>query len=164
MSNPLIRPNDPRFQRLRIADDAGQNRFGDSEQLSADSDKAAGSFAASTGSELPYQPKYETTTPSRSKLLTTLAMFGLGGAIVGVLGAAGIVDSGWVFPLCGAVASGTALFLAYGDLREMTLGARDAAGRGSTNLSLWLGLLGLLGCVGLVAAMNWLGQSVFPNV
>jgi hypothetical protein len=166
MSNPLLRPNDPRFQRLPIDDDAGKNRFGDDGQAQANAgnDPAAGSFASSTSGEQPYQPRYETTAKSRAKLLTTFAMIGLGGALVGVLGATGLVSTGWVFPLCGSVASGTAMFLGYGDLREMTLGARDGTGRGATSTAMWLGLAGLAGCLGLVATMIWLGLSVFPDI
>ena len=32
MSNPLIKPDDPRFQRPEIRDAEGKNRFGESEQ------------------------------------------------------------------------------------------------------------------------------------
>ena len=75
----------------------------------------------------------------------------------------GIMLTGWVLPLCAIMAAGPACVLAYGDLREMSTGARDESGRPLTLVAMWLGVLGLFVCVGSVASMIWLGLSLLPN-
>jgi hypothetical protein len=169
MNNPLIKPNDPRFQKLPIDDEAGKNRLGDDQQAAeTESNKDTMSASAfgtpkAAGKE-PYRPRYESSAPSRSKLLLGLALVGLAGATIGALGAIGLVDCGWGLPLAAAVAAGTAVFLSYADQREMTLGARDGAGRSATNMAMWLALVSLVACVALAAVMFWLGRSPFPNI
>lgn len=165
MSNPILKPGDPRFKQPSIVDGSGQNRFAD-----ADSDEQAaqggGDMYAATQatSERPFEPRYETTAPSRGVILLVLAIVGLAGAGLGVTSLTGIMLAGWIFPLCAIMASGTACVLAYGHLREMSTGARDDSGRELTLVALVLGMLGLFACIGSVASMIWLGLSLLPNI
>ena len=169
MSNPLLRPGDPRFQQPSLVDAAGQNRFAEREQTDADeaADSGAPSDAYSAtpaGSELPYQPQYETSAQSREVILLLLAGIGLAGAACGASSLMGIVFTGWLVPLCAVFAAGSAWLLAYGDLGEMRTGARDASGRQLTLLAHWAGVAGLLGCIGSTGWMMWLGMSPLPDI
>jgi hypothetical protein len=167
MSNRLIKSDDPRFVRPTIVDAAGKNRFGDDEQTAeqaAAQSQANDLFAvtAASSEERPYQPRYETTAPSRGLWLLVLAIAGAAG--VGTSAASfGGLATGSIFALCGTVASAAASLLAYNDLGEMTLGARDREGRPLTLLALWLGLFGMVACLATVAAMIWIGLSFLPD-
>ena len=80
MSNPILKPNDPRFARPAITDGQGKNRFGDPEQVAEPADEVKDVYTATpAGGEQPYQPRYETTAPSRGVWLLILAVIGLGG-------------------------------------------------------------------------------------
>jgi hypothetical protein len=173
MSNPLIKSNDPRFARPAITDGAGKNRFGDEDQAAeqAAEQAAAGEDAkqrdmysvTAAGQERPYEPRYETTAPSRGVWLLVLAVIGVAG--VGTSAASfGGLATGWIFAICGTVAATAAWMLAYNDLKEMTLGARDPDGRPLTLVALWLGVLGMFACLATVGAMVWLGLSLLPSV
>jgi len=169
MSNPLLKPGDPRFQQPLLIDAAGQNRFADTEQADAaqtqDPAAAADSYSATPAtSELPFEPHYETTAQSREVILMVLAGVGLAGAACGASSLSGILLTGWLMPLCAVFAAGPAWLLAYGDLREMRTGGRDAAGRTLTLLAMWLGVGGVLACIGSVAWMMWLGMSPLPDI
>jgi len=168
MSNPLLKPGDPRFQQPSIVDAAGQNRFSDTEQGDAEqaSDQAGGadSYAATPAtSERPFEPHYETTAQSRELVLLVLAGIGLAGAACGASSLSGILITGWLLPLCAVFAAGPAWILAYNDLREMRTGGRDAAGRPPTLLAMWLGVGALLACIASVATMMWLGMGPLPD-
>jgi hypothetical protein len=54
--------------------------------------------------------------------------------------------------------------MAYSDLDEMAVGARDPNGRPLTLLAMWLGVLGMFACLATVAAMIWIGLSFLPNI
>jgi hypothetical protein len=95
--------------------------------------------------------------------LLVLAVIGVAGVGTSATSFGGMA-SGWIFALCGTVASATAWLLAYNDLGEMQLGARDPDGRPLTLVALWLGVLGMAACLATVAAMIWLGLSLLPNI
>jgi hypothetical protein len=167
MTNPLLKPGDPRFAQPSIVDAAGQNRFAENEKaenappdIGAQQDVYSASLASS---ETPYQPRYATTAPSRGIILLVLALVGLGGAAAGMSSLTGIMLTGWIFPLCAFFASASAWLLAFGDLREMQSGARDEEGRPLTLIAMWLGVVGLVACVGSVVSMVWLGLSLLPS-
>jgi hypothetical protein len=167
LSNPLIRPNDPRFQKPSIVDAAGQNRFGEG-QAAGDAAGAAASsdaFAAGTSDEAhPYQPQYEVTQKSRSGLLLGIACLGFAGALVGVIALVDLFPSGYFATLISVIPAATAWLLAYSDLKTMRLGAMDDSGRQRTLLAYWLGLLGLIACVAIVATMIWREMNFLPDL
>jgi hypothetical protein len=181
MSNPLLKPGDPRFSKPTPIDAAGQNRFAELEEVEAsaveesagkqDSQQASGATTASglyaatpAGSELPFRPHYEVSAPSRGQFLLVLAVIGLAGAACGASSLLDVYNTGWLLPLCGVFAAGPALVLGYMDLGEMYLGGRDPEGRPLTHLAMWLGLGGLVGCVATVASMMWLLMGPFPDI
>jgi hypothetical protein len=166
MSNPILKPNDPRFARPVILDGAGNNRFCDPEQAAEGAPKSpAGIFYASpAASDQPYEPRYEQTAPSRGAWLLVLACIGLAGVGAGAASFSGLAITGWIFPLCGIVASATAWLLAHSDLREMRLGGRDPSGWVMTQVAMWLGVAGLLACLASVVGMIWLGLSLLPSL
>src|SRR5262245_56813297 len=102
MSNPLLRPNDPRFRKPEVRDEAGQNQFGD-ERPAADAKPAGDSvFAAAAVEEArPYVPRYEAQQSARGGLLMLMAGMGLGCGLIGMIALLGILPLGWVFPLLG---------------------------------------------------------------
>src|SRR5438552_9392487 len=102
MSNPLLRPNDPRFQKPEIRDPEGKNRFseGSNEQISlAGGDEVYSS--AATEEARPFLPQYEVQQHSRPTLLFVLAGVGWGAAFVGAFSLTGVFDVGWISPLLG---------------------------------------------------------------
>lgn len=168
MSNPLLKPGDPRFVRPTIVDAEGKNRFGDDEQA-AEGSAAEGqqrdvyAVTAASAESRPYEPRYETTAPSRGAWLLILAVVGIAG--VGTSAASfGGLATGSIFALCGTVAAAAAWLLAYSHLSEMAIGARDPDGRPLTLLALWLGVFGMFACLATVAAMIWIGLSFLPNI
>src|SRR5687767_4815216 len=125
MSNPLIRPGDPRFQKPDIVDAQGQNRFGET-QTSDESGESSPSdaFAAgASGEDRPYQPKYEVTQKSRSGVLLLIASLGLAGALTGIVALLDVFPMGYFVTLICVVPAATAWLLAYEDLKTMRLGA-----------------------------------------
>jgi hypothetical protein len=73
MSNPLIQPNDPRFQRPSLTDAAGNNRFAD--DMANDESEAAKPLFASpeVSAEPSYRPEYASGQPSRQPTFMALA-------------------------------------------------------------------------------------------
>lgn len=165
MSNPLLRPNDPRFQRPPLRDEAGNNVFGDADApvqaQPADGQPlparpAAGPadnlFAApaDTGAEPAYQPRFETTQQHRGILLLVLAVVGLGGS-----GSLALVLTGFVWGLMGLlgiVPAAAAWLLALSDVKAMRSGAMDVRGLAQTRLAMWLGGAGVAVYVAVLAA------------
>src|SRR4030095_7599685 len=137
MSNPLLKPGDPRFAKPSLIDAAGQNRFAEwdaAEQALNEAEaghnpaKSDVAYSVSSAtSELPFQPQYETTAPSREPLLLSLAGIGLAGTVCRAPSRSGLYLTGWLLPLCAVFAAGPAWILAYKDLGEMHLGGRDSS-------------------------------------
>ncbi len=166
MSNPLIKPNDPRFQKPSIVDPAGQNRFAEGAAGADKSPGAAGdAFAAGRAADArPYQPQYEVTQQSRGGTLVTIACFGFAGVVLGLIALLGIFPTGYFGTLIAVVPAATAWLLAYQDLKTMQLGAMDDSGRKRTQLAYWLGLFGLIACVGIVATAIWRELNLLPDL
>jgi hypothetical protein len=176
MSNPLLKPGDPRFAKPSPIDAAGQNRFAELDEVEAtaveqtgdqtsDAKTAADIYAATpAGSQLPFQPQYETTAPSRERLLLVLAGIGMVGVACGAISLLDIYNTGWLLPLCAVFAAGPAWVLAYMDLGEMRFGGRDREGRQQTLLAMWLGVGGMLGCLATAVSMMWHLMGPFPDI
>jgi hypothetical protein len=173
MSNPLLRPNDPRFQKPSIVDTAGQNRFAEGSKPpegaasggdNSANENAGDAFAANSSDARPYQPQYEVTHRSRSGLLLVLGIVGWVCASVGTIAVLGLFDIGWIAPLLGIVPAMTAWLLAHEDLKTLRLGAMDEQDRPRLRQAYWVGLSGLLACIGMVAWMIFLGLSLLPDL
>ena len=154
MSNPLLRPNDPRFQRAPLRDAAGNNVFADPDApvpaAAADgaplparvveptADDVFASPTALDAGQPSYQPIYETTHPHRGTLLLVLALLGLAGNGPFLLLLAG--TSFGLLGLLAIVPAATAFLLARADLAALRQGAIDPAGRSKTALAWGVGL------------------------
>jgi hypothetical protein len=164
MSNPLLKPNDPRFQKPDLRGAAGENRFGDAEPAS---DKAAGEsiFAAAAVEDArPYDPKYEAHQKSRGGLLLTLAGVGWVCGVLGSFSFTGFFSLGWLLPLLGIVPSAAAWLLAHEELKTIQTGAISDDARPDTRRAYWLGLVGLAICLAVTAAMIWQGLTFLPDL
>ena len=165
MSNPLFRPNDPRFRKGEIVDPEGKNRFGDVAQPPAAPEDKDAIYAASAGDDArPYAPQYEVQQAPRSGLLLLMAALGWAGAIIGAVSITGIFASGWICPLLGAAPAAAAWLLAHEDLKALSLGAIDPAARPQTRLAIWLGASALAACVAIVGSMIYRGLSFLPDL
>ncbi|HEX5106681.1 MAG TPA: hypothetical protein VFV87_22830 [Pirellulaceae bacterium] len=166
MSNPLLKPNDPRFQKPSITDAEGQNRFAEGEKSPEGGEVPAGdAFTAGAAADArPYQPTFEATQRPRSRMLLTIAALGFAGVIVGLIALVGIFPAGYAFTLICVVPAATAWLLAYQDLKTMQLGAMDDSGREQTRLAYWLGLFGLVFCTGIVATAIWRQMNLLPDL
>jgi hypothetical protein len=170
MSNPLLRPEDPRFRRPDVRDGEGKNRFAD-DQAPAEGDAGTPSppptdvFAASaSGEERPYLPRYNAQQPGRPSLLLLLSGLGWLAAAGGILALLGLLDMGWIAPLLGLGPAAAAWLLAYEDLKAIQVGAVDHQVGPRTRHALWLGLTGLLLCLAIVAAMVYRQMNFLPDV
>jgi hypothetical protein len=162
MSNPLLKPNDPRFQRPEVRDEAGKNRFGDEQ---AGEQPAAGGEYAATGDARPYQPQYEAQQPARNGLLLTLAIFGGACGLVGSMSLLNVfISLGWLLPLLGLILAMSAWFLAHQDRQAARVGALAAAGLPLLNTAYWLSLLAIVLCLSVVISMIWRGLSFLPDL
>jgi hypothetical protein len=165
MSNPLIKPNDPRFQKPSLVDPAGQNRFAEGAAADGAKEGTGDAFAAGAAADArPYQPQYEVTQQARGGMLLIIAWLGIGGAVIGLIDLTGLFAAGYFAPLISVVPAATAWLLAYQDLRTMQLGAMDGAGRPKTRLAYWLGLFGLIACLAIVATAIWIGRNLLPDL
>jgi hypothetical protein len=165
MSNPLLKPNDPRFQKPSIADAAGQNRFAEGAAPDGAKEGAGDAFAAGAAADVrPYQPQYEVTQQPRSRMLLWIAGLGWLGVLLGIIAQLGIFATGYFGTLIATIPAATAWLLAYQDLRTMHLGAMDSSGREHTRLAYWLGLFALLACVGIVATAIWREMNLLPDL
>lgn len=149
MSNPLLRPNDPRFTKPSLLDAEGKNLFSEgNEVVPASAVNEDGSTVADenvyapSAVDAPYQPRYEVSQGHRGALLMVLAITGLMGALLGISSLAGWWVLGWVPAFLAIVPSGCAMGLGWQDLRAMRMGAMDPQGRNMTQLAFWLGALG----------------------
>jgi hypothetical protein len=165
MSNPLLRPNDPRFQRPELRDEAGQNRFTDDSEPQTDAPPAAvNNFAAAAGEERPFQPRYEAQQPARTGLLYLLGGLGFAGMAVGLLALLRVFTTGWIAPLLGLAPSAAAWLLAWEDLKAIRTGAIGEESRPGVLLAMWLGLEAFFACVAVVASMIYREMTFLPDV
>jgi hypothetical protein len=164
MSNPLLRPNDPRFQKPDVRDEAGQNRFAENEQAT---NPAAGEdvfAAAAVDDARPFVPRYEAQQQPRTPLLFLLGGLGWAAAAIGAISLTGVFDLGWISPLIGIGPAAAAWFLGYGELSAIHLGAITEDARSQTQYALWLGITALLACFAVVAAMLYRQMHFLPDV
>jgi hypothetical protein len=165
MSNPLLRPNDPRFQKPELRDAEGKNRFSEGKQQTESPDRDADVFAAAAANEKrPFEPRYEAQQEPRTWLLFLLGGLSWVAAGIGTFSLTGLLDLGWISPLAGLIPGGAAWFLAYEELKAIRVGAITANARSQTLYAFWLGLTGLLACVGIVAAMIYREMHFLPDV
>jgi len=165
MSNPLLKPEDPRFRPLEFRDEAGQNRFGEEEAAKAGVDSKSGdAFATASGDARPFEPRYEAHQVPRTALLYLLGGMAWTGAAIGAVALAGLIPAGWICPLLGIAPAGAAWFLAWEDLKSIRTGAMDEEARPATRLAMWIGLLGLLACAAIVGSMIYREMPFLPDV
>jgi hypothetical protein len=152
MSNPLLRPNDPRFTQPSPLDAEGRNIFAEgreSEIVAPAANHQDGSSVAddnlyrSAAENNPYQPRYEVSQRPRGRLLLVLAVTGLVGSLCGVSALAGWWVLGWFPSFLAIVPAGCALVLGSQDLRAIRMGAMDPQGESLTQIAYWLGGLGV---------------------
>jgi hypothetical protein len=173
MSNPLLRPDDPRFRRKDLQQSDGTNPFSEGDGvLEAESesgkqgqaDRQQNVFAApSNQGGRPFVPQYEMTADHRGGLLLGLSSIGSVAAILSWLVAGDYVGLGWLFPLLGMVPAVTAIFMAADDLRMMRMGARDPAGRGMTISALVIGVVSVITLATGIGALIYWGISWLPK-
>jgi hypothetical protein len=165
MSNPLLRPNDPRFQKPDVRNAAGKNQFGESQQTAVTPPGGSEVFAAAASDEArPFVPRYEAQQQPRTGLLLLLGGLAWASAAVGTLSLAGLLSLGWICPLLGSGPGAAAWFLAYEDLKALRVGAITADAQAQTRHAFWLGLTGLLACLAIVAAMIYRRMNFFPDI
>jgi len=168
MSNPLLRPNDPRFNKPEIHDPSGRNRFCESEQPDTAATEAVSSgsqYAASAGdAPRPFVPTYEVQQQPRTALLLLLGGLAWAAAVVGVGSFGGLISLGWISPLIGAAPGAVAWALAHAELKAIRAGAIEAGAQSQTRHAYWLALSGLLLCLAVVAAMIYRRMNFLPDV
>lgn len=160
MSNPILKPNDPRFTKPSPFDLEGKNRFSEAnEVVTASAVNEDGStfvdenrYSASAEST-PYQPRFEVSQGHRGVLLLVLAVTGLVGSLFGISSLAGWWVLGWVFSFLAIIPAGCALGLGWQDLRAIRLGAMDPNGRNLTQIAFWLGALGVFSSLAMDATV-----------
>jgi hypothetical protein len=165
MSNPLLKPNDARFQPADISDAAGNNRF--SEKTQPPNGPAAGAelFAASSDDEArPFVARYEVQQQSRPGLLFVLGAMGWAAAAVGAVSLTGLFDIGWICPLLGVIPAGAAWLLAHEELKQISAGVIAAQARAAARHAYWLGLTALVMCATMVAAMIYQSMNFWPDL
>jgi len=151
MSNPLLRPNDPRFTKPSAFGPDGKNIFSEEKEVvaaqairedgSAEQDE---NIYASSAASTPYQPRYEVSQGHRGGLLLVLAIAGVVSSLIGLTSLAGWWGLGWIFSVLAIVPAGCAVALGWQDLRGMRLGAVDPKGETLTQFAYWLGVLGVV--------------------
>jgi hypothetical protein len=165
MSNPLLRPNDPRFHKPDIRDQQGKNLFGDGQAEQKPPSGGEDIYSAATTDEArPFVPQYQVQQHSRPTLLFILAGVGWAAAVVGAISLAGFFDFGWISPLLGVVPAGAAWLLAYEELKAIAAGVIASEAREKSRHAYWLGLMGLILCLAMIAAMIYRGLNFLPQV
>jgi len=168
MSNPLLKPDDPRFQPKQVEQADGTNPFSEGDavlEAEAEAGKQAKSALAApmgAGSERPFVPQYEMTADHRAGLLLTLSGIAIVGALIAWLAAASVFYVGWLLPLLGIVPSFAVIFMASEDLKTMRLGARNPEGRTLTMLALTLSIFVTICILTGVGLMVYWGMSILP--
>lgn len=165
MSNPLLRPNDPRFQRPDVHTAEGKNPFGESSPIQPLPAPQSDVYAASAADEAqPYTARYLVQQNSRAGLLIFLGGTAWGAAAVGAFSFTGWFDIGWLAPLLGVCPAGAAWFLAHEELKAIQAGAIASSAQEPARHAYWLGLTGLLACIAVVATMIYQQMHVLPNL
>src|SRR6476619_932437 len=141
MSNPLLHPNDPRFQQPDVRDAAGKNRFAD-ENAPADPASATNDTYAASASDgvRPFVPQYAVQQASRAILLLFLGGIGWGAAVVGALSFTGWFDVGWLGPILEMVPPGPAWLMAHEELKAIRAGVISTSAEPQARHAFWLGL------------------------
>ena len=164
MSNPLIKPGDPRFQRQSLQGAGGENPYADKiEQTDSERNDTDAYEAGGDVGDRPFLPRYEVQQQSRSALLLVLASAGWAGAIVGAIALSGIWPVGWVCPLLGAPPAAAAWLLAWEYLKAVNAGAIDEGARPRLRLAMVLGWSAVLACLGIVGAMVYRQMNFLPD-
>lgn len=160
MSNPLLRPNDPRFARPSPFDPDGTNKFSEGKEVvAAKAVNEDGSIApddnvySGSAESNPYQPRYEVSQSHRGVLLLVLAITGLVSSFIGVSSLAGWWVLGWIPSFLAIVPAACALGLGWHDLRAIRLGAMDPKGQNLTEIAFWLGALAVFTSLAMDAAV-----------
>ena|SRR5438874_1233908 len=165
MSNPLLKPNDPRFQKPDLRNPEGKNRFADGSQEQKPPASSEDIFsAAATDEARPFTPKYEAQLHTRPILLFVLSGVGWGAAFVGAFSLTGWFNFGWISPLLGVVPAGAAWFLAHEELKAISAGVISPQAREKSLHAYWLGLMGLIMCVAVISTMIYRGFHFLPDV
>jgi hypothetical protein len=175
MSNPLLRPNDPRFQKPQLSSGADKNPFAepvDPPDKAATSDRGPPSSAepnvfapfGSADEPRPYAPAYTAQQNARTPLLLFLGILGWCAALIGAVSLTGIFDIGWLAPLLGLGPSAAGWLLAHEDSKAIRVGAISADAQPFIRQAFWLGLTGLIACAGIVAAMIFREMHFLPDV
>jgi hypothetical protein len=154
MSNPLLKPEDPRFKRANVRDGAGRNPF-------AERDEA---LHAATNDARPFAPRYAAQQPSRAGLFLFLGGMGWGTALVGCMSIAGLFDLGWISPLLGVGPAAAAWLMARNELQAIDIGAMDPTNRPQARQAFWLGLTAFIACLAVVTAMIYRHMNFLPAV
>ena len=165
MSNPLLRPNDDRFQRPDVRDEAGKNRFSE-EVPAADANLSTNDVYAVSASDdaEPYAARYSVQQTSRATLFLFFGGIAWGAAAIGAFSFTGLFEIGWLAPLIGVGPGGAAWLLAHEELKAIRAGAISSAAQPQARQAFWLGLTGLLACVGVVAAMIAHEMHLLPDL
>jgi hypothetical protein len=165
MSNPLIKPNDPRFVRPPLTDQEGKNRFADADVVhAASADGAAGTAPAASRQDNLFAPpqvtpieegptyalQYVTTQSHRGVLLLVLALVALAGDAAAATAIGGYFLLA-TLGLAAIVPAAAAWMMSAADLRGMRQGAIDRGGELLTRIALWLGVAGVVGWLGAIA-------------
>jgi hypothetical protein len=163
MANPLLRPNDPRFQRPSVRDAGGKNPFADAtteeDPAAAEGDVYAPPDAADAR---PFLPQYEAQQKPRTKVLVILSLLGWAGVGVGLVEVAG-VSLGWICPLLAIVPGAAAWIIAREDLKAIDAGAIDQSLASRIQLLFWLALMAFVLCVTIVAALVYRQVNFLPD-
>ena len=165
MSNPLLKPNDPRFQRPDLHSPEGKNPFADGSQQPKPPAETGDAFSGATADEArPFVPKFEAQEHSRPTLLFVLAGIGWAAALIGAFSLIGWFSFGWISPLLGVIPAGAAWMLAHEELKAISAGVIPAQAREKSRHAYWLGLMALVMCVSVISAMIYRGLNFFPDL
>jgi hypothetical protein len=164
MSNPLLKPDDPRFRPKQLTQADGANPFAEGDavlEAEAVTPKREGNaFAAPAGGDnLPFLPHYETTAAHRGGMLLMLTAISILGACLSIF----VGYLGWLLPLLAIVPAGVVIFLAADDLKMMRLGGRDPSGRALTLTALILSSFLVVGIAVVVGLLIYWGWNLLPE-
>ncbi len=164
MSNPLLKPDDPRFRPKQIVQPDGGNPFSEGEAVLEATGEAGprstNTFASPTiEGGRPFIPQYEQTADHRGGLLLSLISVTFVGGLLGLF-------YGWlglVLPFLSIVPAVAVIFMASEDLKMMKLGGRDPAGRTLTIIALILAVVLTLIIATMIGLLVYWGVSFFPD-